>query len=90
MGRVIHFEAEYVAASSCCAQVLWLKQQLCDLGVHLKEIPILCDNTSTISLAKNLFNILEPNILMSTSLHKRPCSKEGCQSHVHPNSLATR
>ncbi|KAI9120220.1 hypothetical protein K1719_008868 [Acacia pycnantha] len=43
----------YVAASSCCAQVLWLKQQLCDLGVHLKEIPILCDNTSTISLAKN-------------------------------------
>ncbi|KAI9075740.1 hypothetical protein K1719_042226 [Acacia pycnantha] len=40
-------------ASVLCAQVLWLKQQLCDLGVHLKEIPILCDNTSTISLAKN-------------------------------------
>ncbi|KAI9090147.1 hypothetical protein K1719_028843 [Acacia pycnantha] len=46
-------EAEYVAASSCCAQVLWLKLQLQDLGIQLKEISILCDNTSTISLAKN-------------------------------------
>ncbi|KAI9112576.1 hypothetical protein K1719_016499 [Acacia pycnantha] len=46
-------EAEYVTVSSCCAQVLWLRQQLSDLGIHLKEIPILCDNISTISLAKN-------------------------------------
>ena len=46
-------EAEYVAVSSCCAQVIWLKQQLQDLGIYLKEIPIYCDNTSTISLAKN-------------------------------------
>ena len=46
-------KAEYIAASGCCPQVLWLKQQLLDLGIHLKEIPILCDNTSTISLAKH-------------------------------------
>ena len=47
-------EAEYIAAASCCAQVLWLKQQLKDLGLEFSEIPILCDNTSTISLTKNL------------------------------------
>ena len=46
-------EAEYIAVGSCCAQVLWMKQQLHDLGIDLKEIPIMCDNTSTISLAKN-------------------------------------
>ena len=46
-------EAEYIAAASCCAQVLWLKNQLRDLGLEFPEAPILCDNTSTISLAKN-------------------------------------
>ena len=46
-------EAEYNAVASCCAQVLWLKHQLKDLGMEFPEVPILCDNTSTISLAKN-------------------------------------
>ena len=46
-------EAEYIAAASCCAQVLWLKNQLRDLGLEFPEAPILCDNTSTISLAMN-------------------------------------
>ena len=46
-------EAEYIAAASCCVQVLWLKNQLRDLGLEFPEAPILCDNTSTISLAKN-------------------------------------
>ena len=46
-------EAKYIATASCCSQVIWLKQQLQDLGIYLKEIPILCDNTSTISLGKN-------------------------------------
>ena len=41
-------EAKYIAAASCCAQVLWLKQQLSDLDLEFSEIPILCDNTSTI------------------------------------------
>ncbi|VFQ65571.1 unnamed protein product, partial [Cuscuta campestris] len=33
-------EAEYVAAGSCCAQILWLKQQLVDFGLILDHIPI--------------------------------------------------
>ena len=46
-------EAEYVAAGSCCAQILWLKQQLLDFDIKLSHIPIMCDNTSAINLTKN-------------------------------------
>ncbi|KAK2403095.1 putative mitochondrial protein [Trifolium repens] len=46
-------EAEYVAAGSCCSQILWLKQQLLDYDLKLQRVPILCDNTSAINLTKN-------------------------------------
>ncbi|KAK2382297.1 putative mitochondrial protein [Trifolium repens] len=46
-------EAEYVAAGSCCSQILWLKQQLLDYDLKLQRVPILCDNTSGINLTKN-------------------------------------
>ncbi|XP_050876383.1 secreted RxLR effector protein 161-like [Lathyrus oleraceus] len=44
---------EYVAAGSCCAQILWLKQQLLDFDIKLQHIPIICDNTSAINITKN-------------------------------------
>ena len=47
-------EAEYVAAASCCAQLLWIKQQLKDFCVDTGCIPIYCDNTSAINISKNL------------------------------------
>ncbi|CAH9100076.1 unnamed protein product [Cuscuta epithymum] len=46
-------EAEYIAAGSCCAQLLWMKQQLKDYGVQTKEIKLLCDNTSAIAITQN-------------------------------------
>ncbi|KAJ9557755.1 hypothetical protein OSB04_012369 [Centaurea solstitialis] len=46
-------EAEYVAAGSCCAQVIWMRNQLLDYGFQLSKIPIYCDNTSTIAIANN-------------------------------------
>ncbi|KAK8624782.1 hypothetical protein V6N13_089668 [Hibiscus sabdariffa] len=46
-------EAEYISADSCCAQVLWMKQQLLDYGIDVGTIPIKCDNTSAICLTKN-------------------------------------
>ncbi|KAH9697094.1 hypothetical protein KPL71_023469 [Citrus sinensis] len=46
-------EAEYIAAGSCCAQALWMKQTLRDYGINLEQIPIKCDNTSAINLSKN-------------------------------------
>ena len=46
-------EVEYVAAESCCAQLLWMKQQMEDYDLYFDHIPIKCDNTSAINLSKN-------------------------------------
>jgi hypothetical protein len=46
-------EAEYVAAGSVCAQILWMQHTLLDYGLNLKNVPIMCDNTSAICLTKN-------------------------------------
>src|SRR6266567_3638471 len=46
-------EAEYVAAASCCAQLLWMKQTLLDYGIVCGKTPLLCDNESAIKIAHN-------------------------------------
>jgi len=46
-------EAEYVIAASCCAQLLWIRQQLKDSCVDTGRIPIYCDNTSVINISKD-------------------------------------
>ena len=46
-------EAEYIAVGSCCAQILWLKQQLANFGLQINKVPLMCDNTSSINLTKN-------------------------------------
>ncbi|WVZ93354.1 hypothetical protein U9M48_039341, partial [Paspalum notatum var. saurae] len=46
-------EAEYLAAGSSCAQLLYIKQTLNDYGVELTRIPLLCDNESAVKLANN-------------------------------------
>nr|GEV71999.1 hypothetical protein [Tanacetum cinerariifolium] len=40
-------EAEYVAAASCCAQVLWIQNQLLDYGYNFMHTTIYIDNSST-------------------------------------------
>jgi hypothetical protein len=46
-------EAEYVAAGSYCAQLLWMRQTLKDYGYILNYVPLLCDNESVIKIAYN-------------------------------------
>ena len=46
-------EAEYIAAGSCCAQLLWMTQTLKDYGIHVRHVPLLCDNESAIKIAHN-------------------------------------
>jgi hypothetical protein len=49
-------EEEYIAAATCCTQILWMIQTLADLKVtYIDPIPIHCDNTSAISVSKNPF-----------------------------------
>ncbi|KAI3681514.1 hypothetical protein L6452_36313 [Arctium lappa] len=46
-------EAEYIAAASCCSQVLWIQTQMLDYGVTFIHTPIFIDNSSAISIVNN-------------------------------------
>jgi hypothetical protein len=46
-------EAEYIVAPSCCSQLLWITCTMSDFGEEYTHVPLQCDNTSAISVAKN-------------------------------------
>jgi hypothetical protein len=46
-------EAEYMAAGSCCTQLLWMKTLLSDYGFSQDTMIINCDNTCAINISKN-------------------------------------
>ncbi|KAJ9545903.1 hypothetical protein OSB04_025610 [Centaurea solstitialis] len=46
-------EAEYIAASQCCSQVLWIQNQMQDYGISFLQTPIYIDNNSAISIVNN-------------------------------------
>jgi hypothetical protein len=54
-------EAEYVAAGSYYAQLLWMRQILKDYGYSMNHILLLCDNKSAIKIAITLVSTQEPN-----------------------------
>ncbi|GJR59474.1 retrovirus-related pol polyprotein from transposon TNT 1-94 [Tanacetum coccineum] len=46
-------EAEYIALSRCCAQILWMRSQLTDYGLKFNKSPLYSDNKSSIALCFN-------------------------------------
>ncbi|GJZ59042.1 hypothetical protein Tco_0614858 [Tanacetum coccineum] len=46
-------KAEYVAAASCCGQVLWIQNQQLDYGYNFMNTMIHIDNNSTICIIEN-------------------------------------
>nr|GEW58630.1 retrovirus-related Pol polyprotein from transposon TNT 1-94 [Tanacetum cinerariifolium] len=46
-------KSEYVAVSSCCAQVLWMRTQLTGYGFFYDKVPIYCDSKSAIAISFN-------------------------------------
>ncbi|GJQ95286.1 retrovirus-related pol polyprotein from transposon TNT 1-94 [Tanacetum coccineum] len=46
-------EAEYIAMSGCCAQIVWMRSQLTDYGLGFNKIPMYCDNKNAIPLCCN-------------------------------------
>ncbi|GJY32039.1 retrotransposon protein, putative, unclassified [Tanacetum coccineum] len=46
-------EAEYVALSASCAQVMWMRTQLKDYGFNYNKIPLYYDSQSTIAISCN-------------------------------------
>ncbi|GJS42102.1 ribonuclease H-like domain-containing protein [Tanacetum coccineum] len=45
--------AEYIAASHCCGQVLWIQNQMLDYGYNFMQTKIHVDNESAICVVKN-------------------------------------
>ncbi|GKE14404.1 hypothetical protein Tco_1421981 [Tanacetum coccineum] len=50
---ILSTEAEYIALSGCCAQILWMRSQLTDYGFQFNKIPLYCENKSVIALCCN-------------------------------------
>ncbi|PHU20837.1 Cytochrome 82A3 [Capsicum chinense] len=46
-------EAEYIAATEACKEMIWLKRLLQELGLDQMEYVVYCDNQSAIDLSKN-------------------------------------
>nr|GFB63036.1 putative RNA-directed DNA polymerase [Tanacetum cinerariifolium] len=46
-------EAEYVVLSASCTQVIWIRTQLQDYGLHYNKIPLYCDSQSAIAISCN-------------------------------------
>nr|GEX55523.1 ribonuclease H-like domain-containing protein [Tanacetum cinerariifolium] len=44
-------EAEYVALSASCAQVMWMRTQLQDYGLKYNKIPLYCGSQSAIAIS---------------------------------------
>ncbi|GJR11887.1 putative ribonuclease H-like domain-containing protein [Tanacetum coccineum] len=63
-------EAEYVAASSCCGQVLWIQNQLLDYGYNFLHTKIFIDNKIILNTA-GIINIVK----MLAILINRECLK---------------
>ncbi|GJU84450.1 retrovirus-related pol polyprotein from transposon TNT 1-94 [Tanacetum coccineum] len=59
---ISNIEAEYIALSGCCAQILWMRSQLTNYGLVFNKIPLYYDNKSAIALCCN-------NVQYSQSKH---------------------
>ncbi|KAM6577632.1 hypothetical protein CsatB_029469 [Cannabis sativa] len=63
-------EAEYIAAGSCCTQLIWLNKMLTDYGYPQHTLTIFCDSTSAINISKNPFfsngSSVLPHLLYTT------------------------
>nr|GEZ75277.1 hypothetical protein [Tanacetum cinerariifolium] len=47
------YQAEYMALSASCAQVMWMRTQLQDYGLNYNKIPLYCDSQSSIAISCN-------------------------------------
>ncbi|GKF09635.1 hypothetical protein Tco_0043859 [Tanacetum coccineum] len=52
-GGIQFLEAEYVALSASCAQVMWMRTHLKDYGFNYNKIPLYCDSQSVIAISCN-------------------------------------
>ncbi|GJW61910.1 retrovirus-related pol polyprotein from transposon TNT 1-94 [Tanacetum coccineum] len=66
-------EAEYVALSASCAQVMWMRTQLQDYGFNYNKIPLYCDSQSAIAISCNPVQHSH-----TKHIHTRPFREDKC------------
>ncbi|GKD87382.1 putative ribonuclease H-like domain-containing protein [Tanacetum coccineum] len=70
-------EAEYVAATNCCGQVLWIQNQMLDYGFNFMNTKIYIDNESIICIVKNpVFHSKTKHIEISHHFIRDSCEKK--------------
>ncbi|GJT11976.1 retrovirus-related pol polyprotein from transposon TNT 1-94 [Tanacetum coccineum] len=65
-------EAEYVALSASCAQVMWMKDTTSRLWFNCKKIPLYCDSQSAIAISCNPVVRLGINPMIQPELEDLP------------------
>ncbi|GJX50695.1 retrovirus-related pol polyprotein from transposon TNT 1-94 [Tanacetum coccineum] len=79
-------EAEYVALSASCAQVMWMRTQLKDYGFNYNKIPLYCDSQSAIAISCNQCSTPVPAILTRGKV--RNLSYDPTEpDEIHPRTL---
>ncbi|GJX11010.1 hypothetical protein Tco_0200869, partial [Tanacetum coccineum] len=66
-------EAEYVALSASCAQVMWMRTQLQDYGFNYNKIPLYCDSQSAIAISCKAVHHSH-----TKHIHTRPFREDKC------------
>ncbi|GJR21486.1 hypothetical protein Tco_0970013 [Tanacetum coccineum] len=79
-------EAEYIALSGCCAQILWMRSQLRDYGFAFNKIPMYCDNQSAIALCC----IRVTHSRSKLHCYPSPLHKERSNGHTVADSIGER
>nr|GEX89368.1 retrovirus-related Pol polyprotein from transposon TNT 1-94 [Tanacetum cinerariifolium] len=72
-------KSEYVAVSSCCAQVLWMRTQLTDYGFFYDKVLIYCDSKSAIAISCDLVHHTRTkhiDVRMESHKGTRPISRQ--------------
>nr|GEU80657.1 hypothetical protein [Tanacetum cinerariifolium] len=70
-------EAEYVALSVSCAQVMWMRTQLQDYGFNYNKIMLYCDSQSAIAISCNPVQDSRTKHIHTRSSKSRLSSEEG-------------
>jgi hypothetical protein len=90
-------EAEYIAATVCVCQVIWIREVLNDLGALIEDCTtVKCDNTYTIELSKHtMFHGRCKHIgvrfhFLRDMLREGEIELEHCSSKVHTADIMTK
>nr|GEX25158.1 uncharacterized mitochondrial protein AtMg00810-like [Tanacetum cinerariifolium] len=65
-------KAEYVAVASCCAQVLWIQNQLLDYGSSMASAVICLSTGENFNFSKYIFDSLVRNVDSSSKFYMYP------------------